>query len=702
MAKIDPNSLRNWNNGETMTEADYEQERTILVTAININADKKIGADDILPDAVTADKIAPASITSEKLVSDSVTNAALADNAVTEANLANGSVTNEKLANGSVTNEKLGTLAFHENSLLLDYPTASLAQRVAQLEQSDLFKSVSGLDLHEYSGTATNGQTVINVGGGGGLAYGRIVAVYVNHVDQRGFFTVTSSTTITLTLPCAAGDALYVQWVTAGADEPAFSSLEVTTARAGFPTLGDRLDAIMGYEVRTKTFTATAGQTVFDISSIGTYAINKGRILVFEVNSVSQFGGFTETSPTVLTLSTPCYAGDSVFIRWHQSGNLSMIAGHAAAHKKDGSDELRISDLAGYDELVFDTGNGARINTLEDRVDVTEADIDGINADLVQQGGHLTSIDARLNGDDTKAGSQNFNMADTGRNVAWWNGLVRVFGFFGQKGSSNSVGGSFSLVDWVHNRNIFKYSQNSNGINGTLTTEFGNTLDDGVGNMKVLGNLTIQGTDQVRMRLNGSVPEYWNGGAWVSLMAGQSQSKIYVASNNVAVTLASTEVVSPALAAGGTVYFQVGSWIPSFDGFVNFSFDIASSSNDGNSSMYLFAVGDHAGSYVDTGYSSVFPIGVGPSGSVFPYLLSTPPGTTVPTVTYSTSISAQLMSLTTVTTTTYTTKTAPFATAVFAGRPVFFIAIGQRNVAPGTVKIKNIKIKYDLTTLSGT
>lgn len=43
MARINDNVLRNWNNGETMTEALYEQEREILRIAVNDTDDKVEG-----------------------------------------------------------------------------------------------------------------------------------------------------------------------------------------------------------------------------------------------------------------------------------------------------------------------------------------------------------------------------------------------------------------------------------------------------------------------------------------------------------------------------------------------------------------------------------------------------------------------------------------------------------------------------------
>lgn len=40
MARINPSTFRNWNNGETMNEADYEKEREMLYVAINDSQDQ--------------------------------------------------------------------------------------------------------------------------------------------------------------------------------------------------------------------------------------------------------------------------------------------------------------------------------------------------------------------------------------------------------------------------------------------------------------------------------------------------------------------------------------------------------------------------------------------------------------------------------------------------------------------------------------
>lgn len=129
--------------------------------------------------------------------------------------------------------------------------------------------------------------------------------------------------------------------------QPGNQYSEIVAARAGYPTLMDRLAAIdPGLQVRKAFGTATAGQTVFDISSFGSYAVGQNRIIAFEIGLASQEGAYTESSSTTLTIPDPCNGGEKWTVKFLQ-GNISILAGHGAAHRAGGGDELNIAELAG-------------------------------------------------------------------------------------------------------------------------------------------------------------------------------------------------------------------------------------------------------------------------------------------------------------------------------------------------------------------
>jgi hypothetical protein len=66
---------------------------------------------------------------------------------------------------------------------------------------------------------------------------------------------------------------------------------------------------------KRKSFVATAGQTAFDISSVGSYTPGTSLILAF-FGGVQQTSGvhFTETSPTVITAAEGLPVGTNVLI----------------------------------------------------------------------------------------------------------------------------------------------------------------------------------------------------------------------------------------------------------------------------------------------------------------------------------------------------------------------------------------------------
>jgi hypothetical protein len=104
-----------------------------------------------------------------------------------------------------------------------------------------------------------------------------------------------------------------------------------------------------------KSWVATEGQTVFDLSDVGSYQVGNKMLEVW-VSGVKQTVGvnYTETSPTSFTLSEGVPAGTLVEARWF-NGLLPVTSkGHAGTHQKGGLDELNVTTLAGYQEHIAD------------------------------------------------------------------------------------------------------------------------------------------------------------------------------------------------------------------------------------------------------------------------------------------------------------------------------------------------------------
>lgn len=83
---------------------------------------------------------------------------------------------------------------------------------------------------------------------------------------------------------------------------------------------------------KSQKFTATAGQTLFTLTSFA-YQINTSSVEVF-INGAAQFGSgvdFTETSNTSITLTEAAEAGDVVFIRGFVGGTNAAAAADSAA-----------------------------------------------------------------------------------------------------------------------------------------------------------------------------------------------------------------------------------------------------------------------------------------------------------------------------------------------------------------------------------
>lgn len=130
MGKINSTTLRDWNDGETVYSNDYEQDRSILQTAINdnyerliksysvLNSDGAVKTTQSLDTAINFLKFQDTSTivfsldnTTSTLqlavIDGSVTTSKLKDLGVTTAKIADGNVTTVKLANLNVTREKI-------------------------------------------------------------------------------------------------------------------------------------------------------------------------------------------------------------------------------------------------------------------------------------------------------------------------------------------------------------------------------------------------------------------------------------------------------------------------------------------------------------------------------------------------------------------------------------------------------------------
>lgn len=176
MAKVNSSTLRNWNDGEVMYSQDYEQERSIIQTAINDNYDRLIkqyqvldvdgtvkstqslttalndikfkdsstivlSLDDttstlkmaIVDGSVTTQKLNDLGVTTAKLADGSVTTIKLVDLSVTSGKLALDSVITSKIKNDAVTDGKIGTRDVHGYVGQLTSILSKTAEQIASL-----------------------------------------------------------------------------------------------------------------------------------------------------------------------------------------------------------------------------------------------------------------------------------------------------------------------------------------------------------------------------------------------------------------------------------------------------------------------------------------------------------------------------------------------------------------------------------------
>jgi hypothetical protein len=96
-------------------------------------------------------------------------------------------------------------------------------------------------------------------------------------------------------------------------------------------------------------FIASEGQDTFTLQK-GTYEPNKNLIDVW-VDDVPQFDYITEIDGTTFQIGEPVSDGTEVYCVYYMSKS-PLNSGHAATHAEGGSDELDITTLKGYSDLV--------------------------------------------------------------------------------------------------------------------------------------------------------------------------------------------------------------------------------------------------------------------------------------------------------------------------------------------------------------
>ncbi|MCM8710547.1 hypothetical protein M2651_05840 [Clostridium sp. SYSU_GA19001] len=93
------------------------------------------------------------------------------------------------------------------------------------------------------------------------------------------------------------------------------------------------------YIIKQEKFTATEGQTVFNLTQ-GSYRQGLGALSIFVYGTKLSSDSFTETSTTSFTLKTGLNAGDTVIAEYIQLINVTPYPIHASEHLTGGTDPI--------------------------------------------------------------------------------------------------------------------------------------------------------------------------------------------------------------------------------------------------------------------------------------------------------------------------------------------------------------------------
>jgi hypothetical protein len=264
------------------------------------------------------------SVTTTKLANGAVTGAKLASNSVSgSTHIVGGSVQTAQLADGAVTMAKL------------DPAVINAINSGGSGGSGDMLKSV-------YD---TNNNGVVDQAAK--LQVPHTISITGDAVSAGGPFDGTANLALNITIPNAtattkgafsAADKSKLDGIADGAtnySHPAShpAAMITTDPARRFVTDAEKAAWNSGtggggggsFTIKRKSFTALSGQTVFDISSVGSYVPGTNVLTVY-VNGIPQFSGvgLTETSSTTFTLTSAAAVGSVVRVFWFE-GTISAV-----------------------------------------------------------------------------------------------------------------------------------------------------------------------------------------------------------------------------------------------------------------------------------------------------------------------------------------------------------------------------------------
>lgn len=361
MAQVNPSSLTDWQNGQTITAELYKQEREILYTAINDNYARLIKLYRVLnPDGTTKTTqnlttainylqfrdtssitIALDNTTSTltfSVANDSIGTSAIANGAVTTAKLADGAVTTIKIADLNVTTGKLADLGVTTAKIAdLNVTTGKLADNaVTTAKITDL--NVTTGKIADLAITDAKLSTT-------GVSAGTYQAVTV---DTKG--RVTAGSNPTTLAGYGIVDAVPSSHIGSGGNQHA----DATTSVSGFMSGTDKtkLDGIQaGAEVNQNAFSkiAVSGQSDVDADTkTDTLTLAGGTGITITTNASTDTVTITATGSAAPAAhaSSHVTGGTDVIANAVASGNSGLMSGADKA-KLDGLPSSALSTTGG-------------------------------------------------------------------------------------------------------------------------------------------------------------------------------------------------------------------------------------------------------------------------------------------------------------------------------------------------------------------